>query len=52
MRKPMKSRMFSTSGEDSFTWYFDPEDWTGKGQIELWYKAWVKNGGKKIPLPK
>jgi hypothetical protein len=52
MRKPMKSRMFSTSGEDSFTWYFDPEDWTGKGQIELWYNEWVKNGGKKIPLPK
>ena len=50
LRKPMKSRMFSTSGDSSFTWSFDPESWTGGG-IGEWYKAWVDNGGKKIDLP-
>ena len=50
LRKPMKSRMFVTSGNSDFTWSFDPETWTGDG-IGEWYKAWVDNGGKKIPLP-
>ena len=51
MRKPMKSRMFSTSGASEFNWNFDPETWDGTG-ISEWYDAWVANGGKKIPLPK
>ena len=50
LRKPMKSRMFTTSGDSSFTWSFDPESWSGEG-IGDWYKAWVDNGGKKIALP-
>ena len=50
MKKPMKSRMFSTSGKSDFTWKFDPETWTGEG-IETWFDRWVENGGKKISLP-
>ena len=50
LRKPMKSRMFIQSGASDFTWKFDPESWAGEG-IADWYKAWVENGGKKIPLP-
>ena len=50
MRKPMKSRMFSTSGEASFKWRFDPEEWEGDG-IETWYDAWEANKGRKIELP-
>lgn len=50
MRKPMKSRMFVTSGKDDFTWTFDVEEWKGNG-IEKWYNEWVENGGKKVPLP-
>ena len=50
LRKPMKSRMFVTSGDSSFTWSFDPETWKGEG-IGDWYKAWVDNSGKKIALP-
>lgn len=51
MKKPMKSRMFQTSGDASFTWNFDPEEWSGTG-IKDWFDAWVANGGKKISLPK
>lgn len=50
MKKPMKSRMFSMSGDTSFTWNFDPETWEGAG-IADWYQLWVDNGGKKIDLP-
>lgn len=50
-RKPMKTRMFSTDKEPEFLWKYDAE--TGKGEgIETWYKRWVKNGGKKIEIPK
>jgi len=51
LRKPMKSRMFETSGNSEFTWNFDPESWEGAG-IEDWYITWVENEGRKIPLPK
>jgi len=50
LRKPMKSRMFRTDGDSSFSWSFKPESWEGEG-IGDWYKAWVDNGGKKIALP-
>jgi hypothetical protein len=50
LRKPMKTRMFVTSGDSSFNWSFDPETWEGEG-IEDWYKTWVENEGRKIPLP-
>jgi len=51
LRKPMKSRMFISSGDSDFNWNFDPEAWKGDG-IEEWYKKWIKNEGRKIPLPK
>lgn len=48
--KPMKTRIFLTSKEPEFDWNYDAE--TGEGdRMEDWYKAWVDNGGKKIPLP-
>tara|TARA_Y100000310_G_scaffold122525_2_gene121221 strand:- start:10976 stop:11707 length:732 start_codon:yes stop_codon:yes gene_type:complete len=50
IRKPMKSRMFTTSGEDHFIWNFDPEQWEGDG-IGEWYQQWVDNDGKKLELP-
>ena len=50
LRKPMKSRMFIQGDNSEFTWKFNPESWEGEG-IEDWYKAWVDNKGKKIPLP-
>ena len=51
LRKPMKSRMFETSGDSEFTWNFDPESWEGEG-IQDWYNPWVEKDGRKIPLPK
>lgn len=49
-RKPMKTRIFQTSGNPEFVWDYDSE--TGKGaRMEDWYKQWIDNEGKKIPLP-
>lgn len=48
--KPMKTRMFKTSGEPEFTWKFDVDNWKGEG-IETWYNQWKKNGFAKIALP-
>tara|TARA_Y100001963_G_scaffold76537_2_gene106177 strand:- start:12065 stop:12862 length:798 start_codon:yes stop_codon:yes gene_type:complete len=50
LRKPMKSRMFISSGDSDFTWNFDPESWKGEG-IADWYERWVDGNGKKINLP-
>ena len=50
MKKPLKSRMFITSGEPEFDWKYDADEDEGPG-IETWYDQWVANGGKKIPLP-
>ena len=50
-RKPMKTRMFDTTGEIEFEWDFDPEDQTGM-RIDQWYAAWQENGLKKLPVPK
>jgi len=49
-RKPVKSRMFLTSGSPEFKWTYNAETDEGPG-IADWYKDWMKNGGKKIPLP-
>lgn len=49
-RKPMKTRMFQTSGEPEFSWRFNPDTMTGM-TIESWYDEWQKTG-KKLPLPK
>lgn len=54
-RKPMKTRMWQTSGEAEFVWQFDAENpmsEKNKGhRIEDWWQAYQKNGGDKIPLP-
>lgn len=50
MKKPMKSRMFITSGEPEFEWNYNADTLEGEG-IEDWFKAWKKNKGKKIELP-
>lgn len=44
-RKPMKTRMFETSGQPEFVWKH-----TGT-EIADWFDAWRDNGWKKIPLP-
>lgn len=49
-RKPLKSRMFITSGDPEFKWNYNSDSNTGDG-IATWYEAWVKQGGKKLPLP-
>lgn len=49
-RKPMKSRMFITSGDPEFVWHFDADELEGEG-IAAWYEQWKANDGKKIPLP-
>jgi len=50
LKRPMKSRMFISSGKNNFKWLFDPEDWKGEG-IEEWFDRWMENDGRKIPLP-
>ena len=49
-RKPLKSRMFITSGDPEFKWNYNSDSNNGDG-IATWYEAWVKQGGKKLPLP-
>lgn len=49
-RKPMKTRMFQTSGEPEFIWDYDAETLEGEG-IETWFNQWLKAEGGKIPLP-
>lgn len=45
-RKPMKSRMFTTSDAPEFTWKHDGTE------IASWYTAWEQDGWKKQALPK
>ena len=51
LRKPMKSRMFISSGASDFSWRFNPETWVGEG-ISNWFEKWKENHGRKIDLPK
>jgi hypothetical protein len=51
MRKPMKTRMFTTTGDVEFVWKYDADTRTGDG-IATWFDAWVKGGKQKLPLPK
>lgn len=49
-RKPMKTRMFETTGEPEFDWVYNPD--TNEGMtIAGWYEQWKANGFKKIPIP-
>lgn len=50
-RKPMKTRMFSTTGDIEFTWKYNSDTGEGEG-IEHWFKKWVEGGRAKLPLPK
>lgn len=49
-RKPMKTRMFQTTGAQEFDWKFNGDTRVGEG-IEDWYLRW-KEVGSKIPVPK
>lgn len=57
-RKPLKTRMFDTTGEPEFEWAFDPDEYADdpdgyKGvTIEKLYNEWKANEFKKIPVPK
>ena len=49
-RKPMKTRMFQTTGDVEFDFVFDPD--TQKGmRLSDWFEEWVETGAK-LPLPK
>lgn len=48
-RKPMKTRMFETTGDVEFDWVYDPDEQEGM-TIDSWYNEWISSG-KKIPLP-
>ena len=50
LRKPLKSRMFITSGSPEFEWTYDADTDKGEG-IADWYNQWKENLGSKIPLP-
>lgn len=50
-RGPIKTRMFSTSGEPEFSWKYNPEQDSGM-TIAQWHEQWLANGKRKIPLPK
>jgi phage nucleotide-binding protein len=50
-RKPMKSRLFLTSGDVEFVWKYDVEKPEPKHTIAEWYNTWIK-AGAKIPVPK
>jgi hypothetical protein len=53
MRKPMKTRMFSTSGAAKFNWTFNADVMTPDSmRIEQWIKDWSAADYRKIPLPK
>ena len=50
--RPMKSRMFTTTGNvSSFVWDYDADALVGEG-ITDWWQQWNENGGRKIALPK
>ena len=48
--KPMKTRMFRTTGAPEFVWDYNDETKEGEG-IATWYNRWKKAKFAKIPLP-
>lgn len=52
MRKPMKSRMFDTTGEVEFVLKYDQKDPLGKHSLTSFIKEWEDNGRDKIQVPK
>lgn len=54
LRKPAKTRMFTSDGVPEFNLYYDPnlpDDAKGQMTIAKWYDAWIESGGKKLPIP-
>jgi len=51
LRKPCKTRMFTTTGAAEFEWKFDPETWEGH-KIEDWWQEWLEGGKEKLSLPR
>lgn len=49
LRKPMKSRMFVTTGKPEFEWKYDADKQTG-ARLEDWINKWRESAGK-IALP-
>ena len=49
-RKPMKSRMFITSGDPEFNLDYNADTFEGEGITE-WYQRWIDNDKRKIGLP-
>jgi len=48
--KPMKTRMFRTTGKPEFLWNWNDETKEGEG-IATWYNRWKEAKFGKIPLP-
>ncbi len=53
LRRPMKSRMFSSMGDPEFTVLYNAEK-PDKGQMTIagFYEQWKKGGMEKLPVPK
>lgn len=49
-RKPMKTRIFMTSGQPEFIWDYDADTEKGEG-IADWLSRWKQEGYRKIKLP-
>lgn len=52
MRKPMKSRMFDTTGEIEFELKYQQKDVYGEHSLTQFIKEWEDNGRDKIQVPK
>jgi hypothetical protein len=52
-RRPMKTRMFTSSGEKEFVLKYDANK-PDKGQMTIarWYHEWEQNGYQKLEVPK
>lgn len=53
-RKPMKTRMFKSTGERDFVLRYDadkPDNAPGQMTIAGWYDQWMKGHGEKLPVP-
>ncbi len=48
--KPMKTRMFHTTGKTEFVWHYNDDTKEGEG-IATWYNRWKEAGFSKITPP-
>jgi hypothetical protein len=51
--KPCKTRMFKTTGETEFDWYFSPDELDDPHNMTIagWYAEYVEGGKNKLELP-